>query len=277
MTTALRVTAFAYHEVAAETSWTGLQRPSAARWALTPDAFASHLAAIARSGRRPGRVDAARANGEPCLALTFDDGGRSALAAADQLERHGWRGHFYVITGRLGARTFLAPADLRDLVRRGHLVGGHSHTHPEIFRDLPRARMLEEWRTSRAVLEDLLGAPCEDASVPGGDISRAVLETAAEAGIRRLFTSEPWRRARRVGECLVLGRHGIRAGTTAATVQALAEGRGWTRAWIARQAKEVVRRGLAPAYREIVRRRAAADPGGHLPADDPRQPPGAQP
>ena len=67
---------------------------------------------------------------------------------------------------------------------------------------LPAARttvmVVDDQSTSRAILEDLLGEQCVAGSVPGGDISPKVLETAAEAGLRFLFTSEPLTSARRV-------------------------------------------------------------------------------
>src|SRR5204862_125604 len=89
-------------------------------------------------------------------------------------------------------------AGLRGRSRGGHVVGTHSHTHPDIFRRLPRELMTTEWRVSRAILEALLGEPCIAASVPGGDISHVVLESAGDAGIRYLFTSEPLLRPERI-------------------------------------------------------------------------------
>ena len=51
--------------------------------------------------------------------------------------------------------------------------------------------MLDEWTKSRSVLEDVLGHDVAIASLPGGYFSPTVAETAAEAGLRVLFTSEP--------------------------------------------------------------------------------------
>src|SRR5207248_2822151 len=140
------------------------------------------------------------------LLLTFDAGGRSALHIGDALCARGWRGHFFIVTNLLGVRTFLAPADIRQLRSCGHLIGSHSHTHPDIFNALSPRRMLEEWHASTDALSQVLGERCATAAVPGGDISPQVLESAAAAGLRALFTSEPWLVPRRVHGCWILGR-----------------------------------------------------------------------
>src|SRR5262245_47304812 len=59
----------------------------------------------------------------------------------------------------------------------------------------------EAFRTpkSRELLRDILGESVTVASVPGGYYGRAVAETAAEAGIRVLFNSEPTTRTQTVG------------------------------------------------------------------------------
>src|SRR5207249_2262720 len=80
-------------------------------------------------------------------------------------------------------------------------------THPHIFREQTLDQMVGEWRTSCDRLADLLGEPCTVASVPGGDISPVVLQSAAVAGLHYLFTSEPTPVPERVGGCWVLGRY----------------------------------------------------------------------
>jgi hypothetical protein len=119
--------------------------------------------------------------------LTFDDGGKRALHAAEQLNLRGWKGHFFLTTSLIGSRTFLDVGAVRYLYTCGYLIGSHSHTHPDIFRALSFAAMVEEWRTSC----DLLGVPCLTGSVPGGDVSKKVFRSADVAQMRFLFTSNP--------------------------------------------------------------------------------------
>src|SRR5262249_25085674 len=147
----------------------------AARYKLTPAQFEAHLDAIARHGPS-GPV------------LTFDDGGSSAMAIADLLERYGWHGMFFVTTGRLGRPGFLDPRCLRELRARGDAVGSHSHTHPLQMARCTEARLRDEWTRSVATLAETIGERIDLASVPGGHHSPAVFRTAAEAGIRTMYT-----------------------------------------------------------------------------------------
>jgi peptidoglycan/xylan/chitin deacetylase (PgdA/CDA1 family) len=256
MPPAPRVAAFAWHEVTDAPGSSGFQRPGALRFALTPRTFARGLQEIARVPYAPAPVTALDLTlpGQHVL-LTFDDGGKSALYVAEELNRRGWRAHFFIVTSLIGGRTFLGPKDIRHLRSAGHVIGSHSHTHPNIFRELSPERMAEEWRISAELLADLLGEPCLTASVPGGDISRRVLESGAEAGFTHLFTIEPRVRPFRLNDCWILGRFTLKESTSQARIHDLVNLRGWTSALVVRQLKVLARRGFPTLYRRVVARR----------------------
>jgi len=259
------IACFMYHGVTDVPGSSGFQRPAARGYTLGRAEFERHLAGIAACPLVPAltsRLDLSRPGRH--LLLTFDDGGRGALQAAEALARYGWLAHFFVVTQKIGERTFLSADEIRELRRAGHVVGSHSHTHPDIFPDLTPARMAEEWRVSVAIIEDLLGEPCLAASVPGGDISEAVLDSAARAGFQHLFTSEPRLRPELIGGCWVLGRICLKAGVSPGRVRDLVAFRGWSRASIERQIKVLARWGIGPLYRAYVRR--ATRPHGTGPA-----------
>jgi len=249
------VAALGYHEIADAPGESGFRRPGALPYRFSRAELEAHLDAIAACGASVACVDALDldAPGVSTI-LTFDDGGRSALTAAAALEQRGWRGHFFIVTGRIGAPGFLDAAGIRRLRQAGHVIGSHSHTHPDIFRALDAAAMAREWQESRARLEQLLGEPCVHASVPGGDVSRRVFASAAAAGLRWLFTSEPWLVPRRVDGCRVLGRVVLKRGVSAPRVAELAAGRGWRRALALRRLKGIARRAAPPLYRLYVER-----------------------
>jgi peptidoglycan/xylan/chitin deacetylase (PgdA/CDA1 family) len=256
------IAGFGYHEITDEPSGSGFQRPGALPYTLTPRAFADHLTQMAASDARPTRVtDIDFTRPGRFLVLTFDDGGKSAVYAGDALCRRGWTGHFFIVSSLIGLRNFATASDIRYLASCGHVVGTHSHTHPDIFHDLTPERMLEEWRTSGDVISEIVGEQCLTASVPGGDISRQVLESAGGAGIRYLFTSEPWLSPRAVNECRVLGRFSPKVGTSSARIRELAQFRGWTSALVVRRLKGLARAGLPLLYRHYVRRTTRAWPG----------------
>jgi hypothetical protein len=62
-------------------------------------------------------------------------------------------------------------------------------------------------------LSEILGEQIQVASVPLGDYSRKVAVTAARAGIKLLFNSEPVTSSHTVDGCLVLGRFTARRST----------------------------------------------------------------
>jgi peptidoglycan/xylan/chitin deacetylase (PgdA/CDA1 family) len=262
----MRCLTLEYHDIVAgnDLEASGFGGASAASYKLSRERFTEHLDAIAAGGARVVRADQLEAAGaDTPVLLTFDDGGSGALTeAAPALERHGWPGHFLVTTGMIGRAGFLDEAGIVALDRAGHLVGSHSCTHPVRFHALSPAAMLREWRESCARLEDLLGKPVTVASVPFGDASRAVVETAAEAGICVLFTSEPVSRVAGTAACRVLGRYTLRRASSAAEAAALALGRPGARArqWAGWSAKRLAKRlggGAYLALRERIFERGA--------------------
>jgi peptidoglycan/xylan/chitin deacetylase (PgdA/CDA1 family) len=244
-----------FHDVfETDPSESGFSGPAAERYKLSRTEFEVQL-----SGLRRARSD------RPCLAIqlplpspgatpfaiTVDDGGVSYYTIlADRLEALGWRGHCFVTTGMIGQPGFLDRAQLRELHRRGHLIGSHSVSHPARFSFRSREEMVREWAESRTCLADILGREVTVASVPGGYFSRRVAEAAREAGLRVLFTSEPRTRVASVGGCEVMGRFTMRPGRRADFARNLGTLRSSTllRESIAWNGKKLVRTCLGNAY-----------------------------
>ena len=184
--------ALMYHDVVAtdEADASGFPGRDAALYKVTPDLFEKHLEAVRRLFFTGGRGE----NDVPVF--TFDDGGASAMVAADVLERYGFVGHFFMTTNYIGTRGFLGDGALRALRGRGHVIGSHSCSHPLRIGHCAWPQLLDEWTRSRSILTDILGEDVQVASMPGGDFAPQVAEAAAKAGFTRLFTSEPTREAR---------------------------------------------------------------------------------
>jgi peptidoglycan/xylan/chitin deacetylase (PgdA/CDA1 family) len=249
----MRLVSLLFHDVyAADPAETGFTAGSADRYKLTVAAFEAALAAIARANTRPPVLAPAIGSIDPrAYAITVDDGGVSYYThIAPGLEARGWRGHCFMTTGMIGRPGFLTRAQLRELDARGHVIGSHSATHPTRFSACPPARMLEEWRTSRAELEDLLGHEVRVASLPGGYFSMAVARTAADAGYTVLFISEPVMTARQFGPCALVGRHTLFADSDPALAHALVarERAALHRQWLVWNAKKLLKPVLGPAY-----------------------------
>ena len=129
--------------------------------------FIGHGEAIERV--RSGRID------RPYVSVSFDDGFADNLRAASMLEEFGARGCFFVCPGIVGegdparleafcatrlefptATPFMGWDDLERLKARGHEIGGHTMTHPNIA-DVPAAEARAEIEQSFGVLKTRLG------------------------------------------------------------------------------------------------------------------------
>lgn len=220
-----------YHDVILERpDESGYLVPGSAQYKLTVERFREHLVTIAELTEHAPVIafDSTRAGsasatgGVAPFALTFDDGGSSAYSIiAPMLEEFGWRGHFFVATEHLGTERFITAQQAIELHARGHVIGSHSHSHPERFSSLDPASQVAEWATSTAALSELLGVAVEVASVPNGYYTPPVARAAAQAGIRLLFTSEPTVRSQQVAGCTVAGRFSIQRTTSSSVVAAL--------------------------------------------------------
>ena len=89
--------------------------------------------------------------------LTIDDGPSDETAPIlDLLDAHGAKATFFLV----GERAARRPELVREMVRRGHGIGNHSHTHPErTFWALGPARMRREIADAQRTLADVAGAP----------------------------------------------------------------------------------------------------------------------
>jgi len=89
--------------------------------------------------------------------LTIDDGpSDDTLPVLDLLDAHGARATFFLVGERAAAR----PGLVAEIVRRGHDVGNHSHTHPQAwFWALGPRRMAREVGEAQRTLAELAGAP----------------------------------------------------------------------------------------------------------------------
>jgi peptidoglycan/xylan/chitin deacetylase (PgdA/CDA1 family) len=253
----MRQVSLLFHDVyAADPRESGFVSPAADRYKLSVEDVDAQLKALGQCGAGldgPRRGPQGSAPHQD-FQITVDDGGVSYYTQlADRLEARGWRGHCFVSTDFISHRGFLTAGQLRELDARGHVIGSHSATHPARFSALAFDEMHVEWICSRRALEDLLGHAVTVASVPGGYYSRQVAQSARDAGIERLFTSEPITTVRDVDGCLVAGRFTIRQGHAPDLAARLAGPAPWARAaeWARWNAKGLVKPLLGPSYGRV--------------------------
>lgn len=184
----------------------GLADDSADVYKVSEKNFRSHVKSVS---------DWLENNNQPKdgVVFTFDDGGVSFLkVAAPILEEYGFIGLFFIITNRIGAEGFLSVEDILELEKRGHIIGTHSHTHPDNISVLQRQQIDDEWQKSVSSLNSILGVSVEYASIPNGYQSEKVLNGACQSGLRYLYTSTPITKSKKIGDMAVIGRYVVLQG-----------------------------------------------------------------
>ncbi len=147
------------------------------------------------------------------VAFTFDDGGVSFLTiAAPILEKYGFRGYFFISTKYIGSSGFLSCDQIKELDSRGHIIGSHTHTHPDSLSKLSKDEIRQEWEESAKVLSSIIGHPIFTAGIPNGNKSKIAIEEANRCGITEVYTSVPTTSVRNIAGNYEVGRFVIRNG-----------------------------------------------------------------
>ena len=177
----------------------------------------------------------------PAVAISFDDGFRSCLAAADILEDFGARACFFVCPGFVGASgeaaraicaarfdmpamEFLSWEDLAALRDRGHEIGGHTLEHDRVSGLTPARFAIDLDRSAAAFAERGL-ATAHFAWPFGGaaDFGDPYVRLVREAGIELRLVA-PWRPRSARGRRVPLSRE--RGGRLAGAPRPLLHGAG---------------------------------------------------
>ena len=180
------------------------------RVAVEPGAFRAHMAHVARHRRVvapedvPGLVDRRGRLPRGAAAITFDDG-LSGVAehAAPVLASLGIPAIVFVVAETIapGGRPVdwvddapaarplrtLSADDVRALAAGGMRIGSHSWAHRHLP-DLSESEVRNDLRESRALLEDLLGAPVRQLAYPRGQHAPHVRRAAEAVGYEAAFT-----------------------------------------------------------------------------------------
>jgi peptidoglycan/xylan/chitin deacetylase (PgdA/CDA1 family) len=121
--------------------------------------------------------------GDMRVVVTFDDGTKDHLRAANILADHGLQGVFFIVHNWLDEPDYLFRAAVFRLVELGQIVGSHTLSHRQLP-SLSDADLSRELIDSRLALEDLAGRHVEWFAPPGGFYDGRTLATARDAGYR---------------------------------------------------------------------------------------------
>lgn len=180
-----------------------------------PDRFRQQLEQAIALGYRFVPLDSvvSAAADDAVLALTFDDGFRSAAAFAPTLTELGIPWTMFVTTSWASGDhrrpdIFLSWDELGELAAAGVHLGSHSASHPD-FGALGPAEAAADLRASCAAFEDRLGFVPRDLAIPYGNAAnwpRHAHEAAVELGFERIWAQcESLRPAGTLGRSFVCG------------------------------------------------------------------------
>lgn len=110
--------------------------------------------AICRLPADRGRLPFTIPGGQPIL-LTFDDGPDPDITprVLDVLDKHGHRAIFFVI----GSKAEAHPELVREIVRRGHMVGNHTYRHSPWANFLGTRHLLADIGRTDRIIESACG------------------------------------------------------------------------------------------------------------------------
>lgn len=155
--------------------------------------------------------------GEPLppkpVLLTFDDGySDNYEVAAPILEKYGFSGTFYIITGMVGNAGYMTWDQVKGLEDMGMEIGGHTATHPDLTQ-MEGVDLQGQLAGSAAAAAQQLGHPVYWLCYPSGAYDGDVVGHALAAGYLLAVTTDPGETCSS-SQPLMLPRWRISPGTT---------------------------------------------------------------
>lgn len=193
-----------YHDIYKhDTSESGFQNATALKYKVRSDEFEKQVKSVSGYLSRKNLPKSS-------VIFTFDDGGESFFTlAAPILEKYDFKGTFFITTGFIGSKGFLNADQIKDLESRGHIIGTHSHSHPERMNSMSEEEIADEWHYSNMILSEILHNPIETASIPNGYASKDVVRCMIKSGIKKIYTSNPTTKTFKYNKAEVIGRYVI--------------------------------------------------------------------
>lgn len=201
-----------YHDiVTADDKTSGFQNGSAFQYKVDETAFEEQVKAL--KGKN--------------VEFSFDDGGVSFYTkAAPILERYGFKGVFFISTSYIGTPGFLSEEQIKDLAKRGHIIGSHTHTHPIDLSKLSSEEIIAEWKKSYSIIRVLTGKSDIVASIPNGNTSIQGLQLAFNCGYTDIYTSQPTTKVKSKVNHRIIGRYVVHSNMTTQDVINIATSNG---------------------------------------------------
>jgi peptidoglycan/xylan/chitin deacetylase (PgdA/CDA1 family) len=121
--------------------------------------------------------------------LSFDDGWENQFQYGfPLLQKYGFTGTFYVVTGYVDHQNFMTTDQLKTMIAAGMTIGSHTRSHPALPSLGGGQRLKDEIAGSKTWLEQQLGVPIDTFAYPYGLYTASVVAATKAAGYRTART-----------------------------------------------------------------------------------------
>lgn len=190
-----QVPVLCYHQIR---DWRATDSKTSKDYIIPVAAFREQMKMLADSGYHtilPDQLYAYLTTGASLpskpIMLTFDDGDLDQYTvAAPELEKHGFKGAFFIMTvaiGRHGKQPYMDKAQIKDLSDRGHAIGAHTWDHHNV-----KKYQGDDWKIQveepKAKLEAIVGKPIKYFAYPFGLWNKQALPELQKRGYVAAFT-----------------------------------------------------------------------------------------
>ncbi len=126
---------------------------------------------------------------EKIVILTFDDGyDDNFIYAKPILEKYGFKGTFFIISGKIGHSGYMSEDQVKELSQE-HEIGSHSYSHPSIAK-LSDYYLEREIMQSKQDLEKITGKKIISFCYPAGKYDDKAVAKLSESGYKVAVTTE---------------------------------------------------------------------------------------
>jgi len=145
-------------------------------YTVSPATFSEHMKVLADSGYHsvsPAQLyDYLVFNKtlpEKPMVITFDDSRvEHALIAAPVMEKHGFRGAFFIMTITYNKKNYMTKDQIAQLAKAGHTIGLHSWDHTMVIKYKDAADWQKQVVEPQKKLAEIVGKPVEYWAYPNG-------------------------------------------------------------------------------------------------------------
>jgi peptidoglycan/xylan/chitin deacetylase (PgdA/CDA1 family) len=180
-----------YHRIR---PWTASDGRIAKDNVIPPDLFKAHMRILADSGYHSimpdqllDHLEYGDSLPEKPVMISFDDGSIGQYdIGVPTLEKHGFRGVFFIMTIATGRKGYMSSAQLKEMTDRGHLIASHTWDHHSVL-EYDSAAWDLQLTGSVKKLESITGKPVRYFAYPFGLWSSESFPYLRSSGMRGAF------------------------------------------------------------------------------------------